>query len=163
MRIYFVIIFFFSILLSNAQCSDLTKLRETYILSQNEMKSCKELHNLSKNCNPKLEPVEFSYNIISHLMECNFIFNPLVKYTTFTESTQQLDSMIYLNPQYTEIRFLRYLVQLNCPRFLGYRTNLENDYKFIMSSINSADEDLKNFILPIINNLNNERASSTGK
>ena len=163
MRIYFVIIFFFSILLSNAQCSDLTKLRETYILSQNEIKSCKELHNLSKNCNPKLEPVEFSYNIISHLMECNFIFNPFVKYTTFTESTQQLDSMIYLNPQYTEIRFLRYLVQLNCPRFLGYRTNLENDYKFIMSSINSADEDLKNFILPIINNLNNERASSTGK
>ena len=163
MRIYFVIIFFFSILLSNAQCSDLTKLRETYILSQNEIKSCKELHNLSKNCNPKLDPVEFSYNIISHLMECNFILNPFIKYKIFKESTQQLDRMIYLNPQYTEIRFLRYLVQLNCPRFLGYRTNLENDYKFIMSSINSADEDLKNFILPIINNLNNERASSTGK
>ena len=96
-------------------------------------------------------------------MECNFIFNPFVKYTTFTESTQQLDSMIYLNPQYTEIRFLRYLVQLNCPRFLGYRKNLENDYKFIMSKINSEDEDLKNFILTIINNLDNERASSTGK
>jgi hypothetical protein len=163
MRITFIIIYLFSILLSNAQCSDLTKLRETYILSENDIKSCKELHNLSKNCNPKLEPVEFSYNIISHLMECNFIFNPLVKYTTFTESTQQLDSMIYLNPQYTEIRFLRYLVQLNCPRFLGYRTNLENDYKFIMSSIKSADEALKNFILPIINNLDNARASSTSK
>ena len=163
MRIYFVIIFLFSILSSNAQCSDLTKLRETYILSQNEIKSCKELHNLSQNCNPKLEPVEFSYNIISHLMECNFIFNPFVKYATFTESTQQLDRMIYLNPQYTEIRFLRYLVQLNCPRFLGYRTNLENDYKFIMSKINSEDEDLKNFILPIINNLEDERASNTSK
>ena len=163
MRIYFVIIFLFSILSSNAQCSDLTKLRETYILSQNEIKSCKELHNLSKNCNPKLEPVEFSYNIISHLMECNFILNPLIKYKIFKESTQQLDGMIHLNPQHTEIRFLRYLVQLNCPRFLGYHTNLENDYKFIMSKINSEDEDLKNFILPIINNLDDARASNISK
>jgi hypothetical protein len=71
--------------------------------------------------------------------------------------------MIYLNPQYTEIRFLRYLVQLNCPSFLGYRTNLENDYKFIMSKINSEDEDLKNFILPIINNLDDARASNISK
>ena len=163
MRIYFIIICLFSILLSNAQCSDLTKLRETYILSQNEIKSCKELHNLSKNCNPKLEPVEFSYNIISHLMECNFIFNPFVKYTTFTESTQQLDSMIYLNPQYTEIRFLRYLVQLNSPTFLGYNTNLDNDYEFIIDNVYSENGDLRNFILPILNNLDNARASSTGK
>jgi hypothetical protein len=163
MRITLIVIFLFSILLSNAQCSDLTKLRETYILSQNEIKSCKELHNLSKNCNPKLDPVEFSYNIISHLMECNFILNPFIKYKIFKESTQQLDRMIYLNPQYTEIRFLRYLVQLNCPRFLGYRTNLENDYKFIMSKINSEDEDLKKFILPIINNLDDARASNISK
>ena len=163
MKITFVIICLFSILFSNAQCSDLNELRLKYLASQNDMKSCKELDNLTKNCIPKLAPVEFSYNIISHLMECNFIFNPFVKYATFTESTQQLDSMIYLNPQYTEIRFLRYLVQLNCPRFLGYHTNLENDYKFIMSRINSEDEDLKNFILPIINNLDNARASNTSK
>ena len=163
MRLIFVMILLLSNILSNAQCSELSILREAYVSSQSDMKSCKELDDLTKNCSPKLAPVEFSYNIISHLMQCNFIFNPFVKYTRFTESTQQLDSMIYLNPQYTEIRFLRYLVQLNCPRFLGYRTNLENDYKFIMSSIKSVDENLKNFILPIINNLDNARASSTGK
>jgi hypothetical protein len=163
MRLIFVMILLLSNILSNAQCSELSILREAYVSSQSDMKSCKELDDLTKNCSPKLAPVEFSYNIISHLMQCNFIFNPFVKYTTFTKSTQQLDSMIYLNPQYTEIRFLRYLVQLNCPRFLGYRTNLENDYKIIMSSIKSVDEGLKNFILPIINNLDNVRASSIGK
>lgn len=123
MRLIFVMILLLSNISSNAQCSTLSILRETYVSSQSDMKSCKELDNLTKNCIPKLASVEFSYNIISHLMECNFIFNPFVKYATFTESTQQLDSMIYLNPQYTEIRFLRYLVQLNCPRFLGYQTN----------------------------------------
>ena len=163
MRLIFVMILLLSNILSNAQCSELSIIRETYVSSQSDMKSCKELDNLTKNCSPKLAPVEFSYNIISHLMQCNFIFNPFVKYTTFTKSTQQLDSMIYLNPQYTEIRFLRYLVQLNCPRFLGYRTNLENDYKFIMSKIKSEDEDLKDFILPIINNLDDARASNISK
>ena len=163
MRITLIVIFLFSILLSNAQCSDLTKLRETYILSQNEIKSCKELHNLSKNCNPKLEPVEFSYNIISHLMECNFILNPLLKYTIFKDSTQQLDSVIRLNPKYIEIRFLRYLVQLNSPTLLGYNTNLDNDYKFIIDNIYSENEDLRNFILPILNNLDNARTSNTSK
>ena len=152
MRIIFVIIFLFSTFLSNAQCSDLTKLRETYIVSKNDIKNCKKLHNLSKNCNPKLKPVEFSYNIISHLMECNFILNPFIKYKIFKESTQQLDSIIQLNPQHTEIRFLRYLVQLNCPAFLGYRTHLENDYKLIMSNIQSEPKDLQNFIFTIINN-----------
>jgi len=163
MRITFFIILLFSILLTNAQCNDLIKLRETYIVSYNDLQKCKELHNLSKNCKPQLDPVEFSYSIISRLMECNFIFNPLIKYKKFKESTQQLDSMIHLNPQYTEIRFLRYLVQLNCPKFLGYRINLENDYKFIMSNITSENKDLKDFILPIINNLNDARASNTSK
>ena len=151
MRIYFIIICLFSILLSNAQCSDLTKLRETYILSQNDIKSCKELHNLSKNCNPKLEPVEFSYNISSHLMECNFILNPFIKYKIFKNSTQKLDSLILLNPKHTEIRFLRYLVQLNCPKFLLYDTHIDGDYKLIMSNIQSEPKDLQNFIYTIIN------------
>jgi hypothetical protein len=163
MRIILIIICFFSILLSNAQCSDLVKLRKKYIASKNDIKSCKELHNLSKNCNPKLSPVEFSYNIISDLMECNFILNPFLKYKIFKNSTQQLDSIICLNAKYTEILFLRYLVQLNSPAFLGYNTNLDNDYKFIINNIYSENQDLKDFILPILNNLNNARASNSSK
>ncbi|MBL6875124.1 MAG: hypothetical protein ISR02_06575, partial [Flavobacteriales bacterium] len=78
-------------------------------------------------------------------------------------STKQLDSIIYLNPNYIEIRFLRYLVQLNSPTFLGYNTNLDTDYKLIISSVYSQNEDLKNFILPILNNLDNARTSNTSK
>ena len=163
MRLFFVMILLLSNILSNAQCSELSILRETYVSSQSDMKSCKELDSLTKNCSPKLAPVEFSYNIISHLMECNFILNPFDKYKIFKNSTQQLDSIICVNPQYIEIRFLRYLVQLNSTSFLGYNTNLDNDYKFIIDNIYSENEDLKNFILPIFNNLNNARASNTSK
>jgi hypothetical protein len=163
MRLIFVMILLLSNILSNAQCSELSILRETYVSSQSDIKSCKELDDLTKNCSPKLAPVEFSYNIISHLMECNFILNPLLKYTIFKDSTQQLDSVIRFNPKYIEIRFLRYLVQLNSPTLLGYNTNLDNDYKFIIDNIYSENEDLRNFILPILNNLDNARTSNTSK
>ena len=136
---------------SNAQCSDLIKLRKEYMLSQYNLESCIRLNNLSKYCNPKLEPVKYSYNIISNLMQCNFIINPFSKYKIFKNSTQKLDSLILLNPKHTEIRFLRYLVQLNCPKFLLYDAHIDGDYKLIMSNIQSEPKDLQNFIYTIIN------------
>ena len=149
----FIFIFFYLLLAfsSNAQCSDLIKLREEYMLSQNNLESCIRLNNLSKYCNPKLEPVKYSYNIISNLMQCNFILNPFSKYKIFKNSTQKLDSLILLNPKHTEIRFLRYLVQLNCPKFLLYDAHIDGDYKLIMSNIQSEPKDLQNFIYTIIN------------
>ena len=151
MRLFFILFCLLSAFSSNAQCSDLIKLREEYMLSQNNLESCIRLNNLSKYCNPKLEPVKYSYNVISNLMQCNFILNPFSKYKIFKNSTQELDSLILLNPKHTEIRFLRYLVQLNCPKFLLYDAHIDGDYKLIMSNIQSEPKDLQNFIYTIIN------------
>ena len=151
MRLFFILFCLLPAFSSNAQCSDLIKLREEYVLSQNNLESCIRLNNLSKYCNAKLEPVKYSYNIISNLMQCNFILNPFSKYKIFKNSTQKLDSLILLNPKHTEIRFLRYLVQLNCPKFLLCDTNIDGDYKLIMSNIQSEPKDLQNFIYTIIN------------
>lgn len=163
MRLVFIFIFLISIFSINAQCSDLNKLREVYMLSYSDVKSCIKLNDLSKNCNPELEPVKYSYNIISNLMKCNFTLNPVTKYKLFKNSTQKLDSMILLNPDYTEIRLLRYLVQLNCPKFLAYHTNIDEDYNFIMSNKKAENEDLQNFIYTIVNNKNYERSSNISK
>jgi len=152
MRLVFIFFCLFSTFSSNAQCSDIIKLREEYILSQNNLESCIKLNNLSKYCNSKLEPVKYSYNIISNIMKCNFILNPLSKYKIFKNSTKKLDSLIILNPQHTEIRFLRYLVQLNCPKFLLYDVHIDSDYKLIMNNIQSETVDLQNFISKLIDN-----------
>ena len=152
MRLVFIFFCLFSTFSSNAQCSDIIKLREEYMLSQNNLESCIKLNNLSKYCNSKLEPVKYSYNIISNIMKCNFILNPLSKFKIFKNSTKKLDSLIILNPQHTEIRFLRYLVQLNCPKFLLYDMHIDSDYKLIMNNIQSETVDLQNFIYKLIDN-----------
>lgn len=163
MRLVYIFIFLFCYFSINAQCSDLNKLRERYMLSYNDIQSCIRLKNLCKNCDSELEPVKYSYNIIANLMECNFTLNPFTKYKLFKNSTQKLDSLILLNPQYTEIRLLRYLTQLNAPKFLAYHTNIDEDYNFIMSNIKSENEDLQNFIYTIINNIDHERAGNISK
>ena len=152
MRFLFILFCLLLAFSSNAKCSDLIKLREEYMHSQNNLESCIRLNNLSKYCNPKLEPVKYSYNIISNLMQCNFILNPFSKYKIFKNSTQKLDSLILLNPKRTEIRFLRYLVQLNCPKFLLYDVHIDSDYKLIMNNIQSETVDLQNFISKLIDN-----------
>jgi len=151
MRLFLILLCLLPAFSSNAKCSDLIKLRKEYMLSQNNLESCIRLNNLSKYCNPKLEPVKYSYNIISNIMQCNFILNPFSKYKIFKNSTQELDSLILLNPKHTEIRFLRYLVQLKCPKFLLYDAHIDGDYKLIMSNIQSEPKDLQNFIHTIIN------------
>lgn len=152
MRLLFIFFFLLPTFSINAQCSDIIKLREAYMLSKDNLESCIKLNNLTKYCNSRAEPVEYSYNIISNIMKCNFVFNPFNKYKIFKKSTQKLDSLIILNPQQTEIRFLRYLVQLNCPKFLLYDTYIDVDYKLIMSNIQSEPEDLQNFIAKLMNN-----------
>ena len=151
MRLFLILLCLLPAFSSKAKCSDLIKLRKEYMLSQNNLESCIRLNNLSKYCNPKLEPVKYSYNIISNIMQCNFILNPFSKYKIFKNSTQELDSLILLNPKHTEIRFLRYLVQLKCPKFLLYDAHIDGDYKLIMSNIQSEPKDLQNFIHTIIN------------
>ena len=151
MRLLFILLCLFPVFSINAQCSDIKKLREAYMLSNDNLESCIKLNNLSKYCNSNKEPVKYGYNIISNLMKCNFILNPFSKYKIFKKSTQKLDSLIILYPQHTEIRFLRYLVQLNCPKFLLYDTHIDDDYKLIMSNIQSEPEDLQNFIATLTN------------
>ena len=152
MRCFFILFCLLAAFSSNAQCSDLIKLREEYMLSKNNLESCIRLNKLSKYCNPNIEPVKYSYNIISNLQQCNFILNPFSKYKIFKNSTQKLDSLILLNPKHTEIRFLRYSVQLNSPKFLLYDTHIDCDYKLIISNIQSEPKDLQDFISTIINN-----------
>ncbi|MDG1190161.1 MAG: hypothetical protein P8N00_06380, partial [Flavobacteriales bacterium] len=56
------------------------------------------------------------------------------------------------DPYNLELRFLRYCVQINTPKFINYNEYLESDSLFITSQLESNIE-LKSFINPIFNAL----------
>ena len=67
-----------------------------------------------------------------------------------------LEELIKTYPDDTELRFLRYIVQVNTPRFLGYSNDIENDLVFINTNLSKEDysESHKELILETIDFVN---------
>ena len=70
------------------------------------------------------------------------------------EAKKILFDAINKNLDSVEIRFLRYSIQYNAPKLLGYTENIEEDYDFIINNINRERDDVKEFILPILKIIN---------
>ena len=108
-----------------------------YIKAYENIEFSYKLESITKNYNKVNNPVEFSYNISAQLFISKHLKNPVKKLYIFNNCTKELDKIISENPNSIEIRFLRYLVQLNAPRLLGYYNNLKMDYDFIVGNINN--------------------------
>ena len=142
MKYILVLLFFFNF--SNAQ-SDIEDIRKVFILSTDSYQKCSQLYKMSSE-RVSISPIYHSYNIISKILESKYLRNPVKKVKVFKENTKLLDSLLVSHPKNLEIRFLRYSIQLNAPKILGYTNFVKEDYEFIMKNMSHADEDLKKII-----------------
>ena len=72
--------------------------------------------------------------------------NPVSKLKLFKKGHKLLESAIQQDPNNTEFRFLRLMIQENAPGFLGYKVDEEKDSEFIRKSYKSLPEDLQKTI-----------------
>ena len=142
MKYILVLLFFFNF--SNAQ-SDIKDIRKIFILSTDSYQKCSQLNRMSSE-RVSICPIYHAYNIVSKILESKYLRNPVKKFRVFKENTKLLDSLLVYHPKILEIRFLRYSIQINAPKILGYTTFVKEDYEFIMKNISYADEDLKKII-----------------
>ena len=142
MKYILVLLFFFNF--SNAQ-SDIKDIRKIFILSTDSYQKCSQLNRMSSE-RVSICPIYHAYNIVSKILESKYLRNPVKKFKVFKENTKLLDSLLVSHPKILEIRFLRYSIQINAPKILGYTTFVKEDYEFIMKNISYADEDLKKII-----------------
>lgn len=138
---------------SNAQ-SDFKDLRKVFILSTDSYLKCTQLNEMTID-KVTISPIYHSYNIVSKILQSKHLRNPVKKIKVFKENTKRLDSLLVFHPNILEIRFLRYSIQSNAPKILGYTNFVNDDYDFIMQNILNADEELKKFILPVMSKLKN--------
>ena len=93
----------------------------------------------------KLEQIEnpstliIAYKAVCEAHIAKVVSNPFEKYAYLRKANKHLSHAIDLDSSNIEIRFLRYAVQVQTPRFLGYRKNIKEDKKIIMNSFNSFD------------------------
>nr|WP_197718682.1 hypothetical protein [Pedobacter schmidteae] len=77
--------------------------------------------------------------------------NPIAKLNTFNKGKQHIEAAVKADPDNVEIRFIRLSIQKNCPSFLGYSNQIEQDTHFIHANRNSITSiQLKKMITEII-------------
>ena len=123
--------------------------RKNFQNAVNDKESCKnmitELGKLNDN------NVQLAYYGAFQAIWANHVFNPIEKLSTFNKGKKNIDNAAKLSPDYIEIIFVRYSIQKNCPRFLGYRSNLKEDRNFLIKNVSTVVSlDLKKMVENII-------------
>jgi len=146
MRTANIVISFLFIIVCNAQTNNLDQIRKSYLESAKSEENIKKLISTCEEYISKNDPIIFTYRIVADLMLIKYKYNPLYKLKLFTDYSRKLDLIVTNNFNNIEIRFLRYCVQKQSPRFLGYNDNLELDYQFIIQNVDVQSKELQEYI-----------------
>lgn len=141
------ITFLFTILNIFAYSTNIEKIRELYTKAYLSELDCKLFgENLTKE--KKTCSLIEAYTGCYFLMKCKFTKKPLQKINYFVEGKTNIEQAIKMNPKSVELRFLRYSVQRQLPRFLFYFSELNNDLQFIRENVNKIqNQQTKKFII----------------
>lgn len=93
-------------------------------------------------------PTAYAYKCLHYIMNAKYVFWIHKKIENFNTGRSNLDLAIKKYPRNADLRLVRYAVQKNAPKFLGYFKNIEEDKKVILAyrNRNNSDPDLNSLI-----------------
>lgn len=104
--------------------NNLTKARLLFNVAHITKEDCFELINLTKNNN---DVTMQGYYAAGIMISSKYTINPFKITKTFNEGKNLFEDLISENFDEIELRYLRYSIQLNTPKFVGYYKNIEMD------------------------------------
>lgn len=96
-----------------------------------------------------------AYHASLIMKEAKFAISPFTKLERFNKGKELLESVIALNKNNTEYRFLRLMVQENAPSILGYDTNIKQDSQLIKTGFSQLSETIQTVVLNYSKTSNN--------
>ena len=150
MKLTNIIILLLFVINCTAQTNNLDKIRKEYLETIKNEASIIQLMNTCDKYKNKDNSTISAYQTAAKLMMIEYDYNPLTKLKSFTKHTKTLDYIVTNNINNIEIRFLRFCIQKQTPRFLGYNDNLESDYKFIVQNIDIQSKKLQEYINSVL-------------
>lgn len=116
---------------------EIDKVREAY----HAVKDLKNIEDIL-NYEPKNNPIILAYQGAAETMKAQYVFSPIAKYRSFKNGSKKIEESIK-NKQTLENTYLRLLVQLNAPSFLGYKDSIKEDIQFFSDEIILDKTDVK--------------------
>jgi hypothetical protein len=132
-----------------ARSADLDTVRNNFEKAVNDKEVCLfMIEQLSKETE---SAVHIAYLGAYETIMANHLVNPISKLQTFNKGKKKIEAAVQADKHNIEIRFVRLTIQMNCPAFLGYNKNKNEDRQLIHSGINNIqNKQLKEMMSSVI-------------
>jgi hypothetical protein len=147
----FLLVNLFNLLCLNACLADieLDFLRSNYQKAITDNNLCRNMIDELEGSNPS--SIKLAYLGALQTIWANHVFNPFSKLSTFRKGKSNIEKAVENENGNIEIRFIRLSVQMNCPKFLQYRKNIEADILFLKNHVDKIEPgDLRKMITDIL-------------
>ena len=108
---------------------DINTLRKNLGLAAEDKSLCNAMIEILSTSTSK--PVYVAYLGAYQTIWANHVLNPMTKLSTFNKGKRNIEKAISLDDKNIEIRVIRYSIQSNAPKFLGYHEQRNTDKKYI--------------------------------
>lgn len=139
------LVFIFFLLAYQLSAQTIEEYRKNYMLATTDKDVCEAM--IKQLTNHKNQPLHIAYLGAYQSIWANHVINPISKLSTFKKGKTNLENAISQDNNNIEIRFLRYSIQKNVPKFLNYYQALQADRIYILKNKNLVvDNSLKELI-----------------
>ena len=79
------------------------------------------------------------YVVSLQMKQAKHKFFPWKKLAVFNQGKKKLETLIKENPNNTDLRYLRLVIQENIPAILNYKSSIKIDKEFLSQKLNETD------------------------
>ena len=119
-----------------SQSVTIESVRKAYYKLNTDSISCKKAFDKIQESRPTNNLI-IGYKGAIYAAMANHVKSKQEKIKLFSEGKKLLEQSIKTDSINTELRFLRFTIQTNCPKTLGYSKQIEADKNFIISNFSS--------------------------
>tara|TARA_B100001758_G_scaffold247961_1_gene269264 strand:- start:22839 stop:23297 length:459 start_codon:yes stop_codon:yes gene_type:complete len=135
--------------------SEVCKIRELYLNASRSEARCDQLGAKLNTLDVKNSVLLKGYAGCFYFIKCKFINSPSKKLLFFNKGKSLIESAIKEDPLSVELRFLRFSIQKNLPRFLLYNNDIEKDLNFVTENIQRVkNKESQKFIIKSLKSIN---------
>ena len=125
----------------------LSEVREEYTKAPGNKEVTTKLYNLLSDVSKNDKKVYVAYKGASCMMMAKYTKAKKEKKTLFKEGAGLIEFAVSEAPKDIEIRIIRLSIQENAPKFLKYRSNIQEDRQFVLDNYNKIkSESVKFFV-----------------
>lgn len=160
-KFFGTLIMFLILCTADAQSINLPDVRKDFNKGVKDENLCKK-HLQKLKANSKT-PLEKGYEAAFNMFMAKHTSNPFKKMGYFKEGRKLLESQIKIEPNNTELRFIRLCIQYYIPDFLGYKNNIEEDKDYLVANLYKLkDEEAKDVIYKYLKGANMYNSEELG-